>query len=252
VSSLAAWEGKPEIGFGNVLGSNVLNISLTLGLVLLFGALSARFADMRRDYLLALAAPVLTLIFALDGTISNVEGLLLLMLFVLWMGLTVRQAMVHRRATVAEEADSGSPLNAMLFMAVGLVCLILAGHLFVTGASGIAKALGVNAFVIGALVVAIGTTLPELVTTLLARWRGHHDVGLGLLIGSNLFNGLAIVGVAASIHPIHAPINEVAIALVFGALSILLILPRAGVIPRWRGMALLATYAGFVTATLII
>lgn len=252
VSSLAAWEGKPEIGFGNVLGSNVLNISLTLGLVLLFGALKARFSGIRRDYLLALATPVLTLILSLDGRISSGEGLLLLALFALWMGFAVRQALVHRRATVADENSTASPLHAMLFMAVGLVSLILAGHLFVTGASGIAVALGVNAFVIGALVVAIGTTLPELVTTLLARWRGHDDVGLGLLIGSNLFNGLAIVGVAASIHPIHAPVNEVAVALAFGALSILLILPRAGVIPRWRGMALLATYAGFVTATLII
>jgi cation:H+ antiporter len=124
--------------------------------------------------------------------------------------------------------------------------------LFVTGASGIAVALGVHAYVIGALVVAIGTSLPELVTTLLARLRGHDDVGLGTLLGSNLFNGLAIVGVAAAIHPIQAPVGEIAAALVFGVLSMLLILPRAGVIPRWRGLALLLAYAAFVTATLTV
>jgi len=252
VSSLAALESKPEIGLGDALGSNVVNIGLIMGLALLFGALSARPGEIRRDYLLALAVPVLTLILALDGALSRGEGVLLLSLFALWMGFVVRQALAHRRATAADETYTGSPLYAILFMAVGLVCLILAGHLFVTGASGIAVTLGVHACVIGALVVAIGTTLPELVTTLLARWRGHDDVGLGTLLGSNLFNGLAIVGVAASIHPIRAPVNNVVIALVFGVLSVLLILPRAGVIPRWRGAALLATYAAFVAATLIL
>jgi cation:H+ antiporter len=251
VSSLAALAGKPEIGLGDALGSNVVNIGLILGLALLFGGLSARFSEIRRDYLLALATPVLILILALDGVLSRLEGALLLSLFALWMGFAVRQALAHRRATPADEVFTGSPLRAWLFTGVGLACLILAGRLFVTGASGIAVALGVHAYVIGVLVVAIGTSLPELVTTLLARWRGHDDVGLGTLLGSNLFNGLAIVGIAASIHPIQAPVNYVAIALVFGVVSILLILPRAGVIPRWRAIFLLAAYAAFVAVTLI-
>jgi cation:H+ antiporter len=89
------------------------------------------------------------------------------------------------------------------------------------------------------------------VTTLLARWRGHDDVGLGTLLGSNLYNGLAIVGVAA-IHPIQAPTGEVVVALGFGVLTVLLILPRAGRIARGRGLLLLAAYAAYVTATLIL
>ena len=252
VSSMAALAGKPEIGLGDALGSNVVNIALILGLALLFGSLSTRFAEIRRDFLLALSVPVLTLFLALDGMLSRAEGALLLVLFAVWLTLAARQAIAHRREVQANAQAIGQPLSTALYLIAGLACLILAGRLFVTGASGIAVALGVHAYVIGALVVAIGTSLPELVTTLLARLRGHDDVGLGTLLGSNLFNGLAIVGVAAAIHPIQAPVGEIAAALVFGVLSMLLILPRAGVIPRWRGLALLTAYAAFVTATLTV
>jgi len=260
VSSMAALAGKPEIGLGDALGSNVVNIALILGLALLFGGLSARFAEIRRDFLLALAVPILTLILALDGVLTRAEGALLLALFAAWLTLAARQAIAHRRdiqttaqtTAQAEMQPPGQLVRTGLFLIVGLASLILAGRLFVTGASGIAAALGVHAYVIGALVVAIGTSLPELVTTLLARWRGHDDVGLGTLLGSNLFNGLAIVGVAAAIHPIQAPLAEVAVALVFGVLSVLLILPRAGLISRWRGLVLLAVYAAFMTATLTL
>jgi cation:H+ antiporter len=251
VSSLAALSGKPEIGLGDALGSNVVNIGLILGLALLFGALSARFGEIKRDFLLALAVPALSLFLARDGTLSRGEGVFLLTLFAFWLALAARQAMQHRRDNTGADAD-GSPLRAWLFAAAGLACLILAGRLFVTGASGIALALGVHAYVIGATLVAIGTSLPELVTTLLARWRGHDDVGLGTLLGSNLFNGLAIVGVAAAIHPIQAPVGEIAAALVVGVLTVLLILPRRGVIARWRGLVLLAAYAAFVMATLTL
>ncbi|MDP2787558.1 MAG: calcium/sodium antiporter [Pseudomonadota bacterium] len=257
VSSLAALAGKPEIGLGDALGSNVVNIGLILGLALLFGSLSARFGEIKRDFLLALAVPVLTLILALDGTLSQAEGVLLLALFAFWLALAARQAMQHRRegtamSAAAGEESTGSPVRAWLFAAVGLACLILAGRLFVVGASGIAVALGIHAYVIGASVVAIGTSLPELVTTLLARLRGHDDVGLGTLLGSNLFNGLAIVGVAAALHPIQAPVGEIAAALGFGVLTVLLILPRAGAISRRRGFVLLAAYVAFVTATLAL
>ena len=252
VSSMAALAGKPEIGLGDALGSNVVNIALILGIALLFGALTTRLGEIRRDFVLALAVPVLTLILARDGALSRAEGLLLLGLFALWLALVVRQGINHRRSTLGREEGQVGPARPSLFLILGLACLILAGRLFVTGASGIAEALGVHPYVIGALVVAIGTSLPELVTTLIARWRGHDDVGLGTLLGSNLFNGLAIVGVAAAIHPIRAPLAEVAVALGFGVLTLLLILPRAGVISRWRGLILLAAYGTYVAATLTL
>ncbi len=255
VSTMAALAGKPEIGLGDALGSNVVNIGLILGLALLFGALAANLAEIRRDFILALGVPVLTLLLALDGVLSGTDGALLLGVFALWLALTVRQALAHRRevppqARAAVNLAALNPVHTGLFLIAGLASLILAGRLFVTGATGIAATLGVNAYVIGATVVAIGTSLPELVTTLLARLRGHDDVGLGTLLGSNLFNGLAIVGVTASIHPIHAPVSEVAVALGFGVLTVLLIWPKAGFISRRRGFVLLAAYAAYVVATL--
>ena len=252
VSTLAALSGKPEIGLGDALGSNVVNVGLILGLALLFGSLSATFSDIRRDFLLALAVPIFTLLLALDGTLSRVEGGLLLALFVFWLGLATRQAIQHRRENHAETALPNHPLRSWLLLLAGLGGLILAGRLFVTGTTGIATSLGIHPYIIGATVVAIGTSLPELVTTLLARLRGHDDVGLGTLLGSNLFNGLAIVGTASSIHPIRAPVNEVAAALLFGLLTVLWVYPRQGKLGRSRGVVLLLSYAAFVLVTLTL
>lgn len=265
VSSMAALADKPEIGLGNALGSNVVNLALILGLALLFGSLSANFVEIRRDFLLALCVPALTLILVLDGVLSGTDAALLLGLFAAWLGLTIRQGILHRRANLAppgkpeptNNTSSPRPMRAALLLTIGLGGLILAGRLFVTGAAGIAETLGIQAYLIGALVVAIGTTLPELVTTLIARWRGHDEVGLGTLLGSNLFNGLAIVGVAAAIHPIQAPIGEVAIALGFGLLSVLLLFPRGGLtqhglLSRWRGILLLSLYVAYIAISLIL
>jgi cation:H+ antiporter len=255
VSSLAALAGKPEIGLGDALGSNVVNIALILGLALLFGGVALRLAEIRRDLGLALAVPALTLVLAADGVLSRPEGLGLLGLFALWMGLVIHKALRHRHglagggAPVDGTATVG-PARAALLLGLGLAALILAGRLFVTGASGLAETMGVHPFAIGALVVAVGTSLPELVTTLIARQRGHDEVGIGTLLGSNLFNGLAIVGVAASIHPIVAPAGQLAPALGFGVLALLGMAPRGGLIPRWRGLLLLGIYGAFVAATL--
>lgn len=165
------------------------------------------------------------------------------------MALVIRAGRAVRAGAPAE--DTARHGLAILYGVGGLAALILAGRLFVTGASGIAVAFGVHPYVIGATVVAIGTSLPELVTVLVSRLRGHDDVGIGTLLGSNLFNGLAIVGVAASIHPIQAPPAEIAIALGFGVTAVLLMIPnRAGHIPYGRGALLLAAYGGFVLATL--
>ncbi len=249
VSSLAALSGKPGIGLGDALGSNVVNLGLILGTALLFGPLAARFDEFRRDFLLALVVPLLTLILALDGTLSRLEGVLLLALFAIWMTLVARQASAHRRDSPVNTDPPVGAERAWLFLLVGLATLILAGRLFVGGASGIAAALGVHPYVIGATLVAVGTSLPELVTVLMARLRGHDDVGLGTLLGSNLFNGLAVVGVAATIQPIRTPLDELAVAVVFGVITVLLLMSRGGTIPRRRGLVLLAAYAGFVFMT---
>lgn len=249
VSSMAAASGKPGIGLGDALGSNVVNLGLILGIALFFGPLAASFHEFKRDFVVALVVPALTLLLALDGELSRADGLLLIALFALWMALVVRQAITHRRtAPITTDVPAGAT-NSGLLLLVGLAALIAAGRLFVTGASGIASAMGVHPYVIGATLVAIGTSLPELVTVVLSRLRGHDDVGLGTLLGSNLFNGLAVVGTAATIQPIRAPLGELAVAATFGMVAVLLALPRGSMISRMRGLTLLAAYVSFAFMT---
>ena len=251
VSTVAAFAGQPEIGLGDALGSNVVNIALIFGLALLYGPCQTTRADFGRDFYLALGIPLLTLIFVLDGRIARGEALALLAIFCIWLASTIRIALRDREKAVAIETGELSPGKSLLLGVLGLGALITAGNLFVSGATGVAANFGVDTYVIGVVLVAIGTSLPELVTVILSRLRGHDEVGVGTLIGSNLFNGLAIVGVAGTIHPIAAPPEEVALTLSAGIAALLLLLPhRSGRIVRGRGVWLLLFYAGFVWATL--
>ena len=251
VSSVAALAGQPEIGLGDALGSNVVNIALIFGLALLYGAVQTTRQDFGRDYYLALAVPALTFVLVFDGRIEGAEALLLLAVFLAWLVWTVRSALRNRSDAVNVEAGELSAGSSLLLGVLGLGALIAAGRLFVSGATGVAAAFGLDTYEIGVLLVAIGTSLPELVTVILSLLRGHDDVGVGTLVGSNLFNGLAIVGVAGTIHPISVPFAEVALTLACGIVALLLLRPnRAGLITRGRGFMLLALYAGFVWATL--
>jgi cation:H+ antiporter len=250
VSSVAALSGKPEIGLGDALGSNVVNIALIFGRALLFGPIRAERQQMGRDFGLALATPALTWVMLSDGQLSRYEGGFLITVFVVWMVLSIRSATAQRQPATAGETQAALAMT-IVYSVGGLLALVAAGRLFVTGAGNIAAALGLDPYIIGATVVAIGTSLPELVTVLLARWRGHDDIGIGTLLGSNLFNGLAIVGVAATLHPIQADMAEVTAAILFGIAAVLLTVPnRHCLITRGRGFILLACYAGFVLATI--
>lgn len=253
VSTVAALSGQPEIGLGDALGSNVVNIALIFGLALPFGPINVRRAELGRDFALALAlaVPLLTLWLARDGRLDRAEGAVLLIVFALWLVVLIRAGLAARDAETTPAAKH--PWRAILMSVAGLAALVLAGRLFVSGATGIAASFGVDAFIVGATVVAVGTSLPELVTVLLARLRGHDDIGVGTLLGSNVFNGLAIVGVAASLHPIVAPPAEIAVALGMGLASLLLLIPgREGILGRGRGLALLTAYVIFVAATVAV
>lgn len=249
VSSLAAIAGTPGIGLGDALGSNVVNLGLILGIALLFGPMAVCVAECRRDFVLALMVPSLTLILALDGTLSRREGVLLLTLFTLWLIVVVKQAIAFRRHAPADPDTETGAARAWLLLLVGMAALVVAGRLFVAGASGVALALGMHPYVIGATLVAVGTSMPELVTVVLSRLRGHDDVGLGTLLGSNLFNGLAVVGVASTIHAIPVVPADVAPAIAFSVITLLLLISRRRTISRWRGSLLLAAYIGFVLFT---
>jgi len=250
VSVNAALDGKPQIGLGDAIGSNVVNMGLILGLALLLGAIKVPRDSIRRDISVAILVPILTAFLILDGELSRLDGLLMLALFILWLVAVVIDGWRRRGAAEEVLAERRHGL-ALVYCAAGLAMLVLAGRLIVTGATGIGALVGLDPFVIGATMVAVGTSIPELATTIISRWRGHEEVGLGTVLGSNIFNGFLIVAVAAVIHPIVIGWREVIIGLGFGAITVAVSLPdRGGMIGRRRGGVLLALYAAYLATIL--
>lgn len=246
VAATAAAEGRPEIGIGDALGSSAVNLGLVLGVALLFGPLRADRAGLRRDIPVAVAAPIVVLLLAADGRLSRSDAAVLVVVFLAWLTIAVLQAARARSHAAADLGDSDRG-RAILDATVGLVLLVIAGRLVATAAEGIGDALGFDTFVVGATLVALGTSTPELATTIIARRRGHDDVGLGTLVGSNVFNTLWIAGLAALIEPAEVPAAELLPAAAAGAVLPLVIIPRrAAPLGRARAVSLLAVYVAFV------
>jgi cation:H+ antiporter len=249
VSINSARQGAPRIALG-ALGSNVVNVALILAAAVLIAPITATRDAIKRDFPVALTVPVILGVLLLDGVLSRLDGALPLGLFVAWLIAVIREARRQRSVAVAVLGEH-KPLRAVIQGAAGLALLIMAGRLIVAGATGVAEAHGIDAFIIGATVVAVGTSVPELATAIISGIRGHAEVGLGTVLGSNIFNGSFIVGVASSIAPIAITPREVAPALLLGLAAVALTYPRrSGKIERWRGAILLGVYAAYLVAVL--
>lgn len=246
----SALAGEPELSLGDALGSNVVNVALILALALTISGIQCPRGSIKRDFPIALMAPAAIGLLLWDGILSRYDGIALLCLFLAWLGATVDEARKQRSSAEAVLGERRAGL-AWVACLVGLALLITAGKLIVTGASRIALAFGVDEFIVGATVVAIGTSAPELAATIVAKLRGHDEVGLGTILGSNIFNGFFIVAVAAIIHPISVDWRETVETLAFGFTALILTLPsRSGYIGRWRGALLLVLYAGYLAVVL--
>ena len=241
----AATAGKPQISFGDVLGSNVVNVGLILGLALLISGIQASRDTVRRDFPVALLAPAVLGFLALDGLLSRLDGLLLLGMFLAWLAAVIAEARKQRGQNTVPLAKHG--WVTIVLCVIGFALLVLGGHFVVSGAKSIAISFGISAFVIGATVVAVGTSVPELAATVISQLRGHQEVGLGTILGSNIFNSLAIGGLVALISPIAIDWRQVLPALISGIAAVALTWPpRSGFIPRRRGVLLLVIYALYV------
>ena len=250
VSINAALAGKPQIALGDALGSNVVNVALILGLALVISGIQSHRDSAKRDFPVALLIPIITGVLFLDGELSRLDGFLMLSMFLTWIVAAIVEARKQRSAAEKVLGEHRGWLVVLLCV-VGLAFLIAAGNFIVAGARGIAIAFGIDAFIIGATIVAVGTSVPELATTVIAKLRGHDEVGLGTILGSNIFNGIFIVAVAAIIHPIIVAWREVAITLVFGFVTLAFTYPlRAGFIERRRGVLLLVLYAAYLAIIL--
>jgi cation:H+ antiporter len=250
VSISSALAGKPQIALGDALGSNVVNVALILGAALIVSGIQTPRAGLKRDFPVALIVPAITGALCFDGVISRLDGVLMLAAFLCWLIATVIEA--RRQRSAAEEVLGAKRLWAALVQcAVGLAFLVAAGYFIVSGARGIALQFGVPEFIIGATVVAVGTSVPELATAMIAKLKGHDEVGLGTVLGSNIFNGLFIVALAAIIHPIPVAGFGVFVAIIFGLVALACSYPPGnGFIERRRGVLLLILYVMYLVTVL--
>ncbi|MEX2333939.1 MAG: calcium/sodium antiporter [Pseudohongiella sp.] len=211
VSALASWQGNPGIALGNAYGSNITNIALILGITALISPILVDSQVLRRTLPILTAATLLAAWQLLDDTISRIDALVLLGVFAGIMTWTVIQGKRDQQAAshdslgeeiIAELDTRTLPLRkAVMWTVVGLLLMIVSSRILVWGAVTIAQGLGVSDLVIGLTVIAVGTSLPELASSVIAARKGEHDMALGNILGSNMFNTLAVVGIAGVIHP---------------------------------------------------
>jgi len=259
VSAMAAWQGNSGIAIGNAIGSNIANMALVLGTTALIAPLSVHSSTLNREFPLMLGIMLATLALLWNGVLSRWDGLLLLAgmaALVLW---TIHLARTTGSddplvAEFSEEIPQAMPLGrAWWLLLSGLVLLLASSRLLVWGAVGIAEHFGVSDLVIGLTIIAIGTSLPELAASIVAARKGEHDIAVGNVVGSNLFNILAVLGIAGTIGP--GPFDRLVLLrdfpLMLGLAVVLYLMARGfsrrgeGTIERWAGAVLLATFLAY-------
>jgi len=262
VSVISSIQGQPDISLGNVVGSNIFNVLFILGLTASICPLIVLKQLIRLDVPVMIGVSLLMLFFALNGSIGRGEGLIL---FLGIIGYTVflvfwgRKGGTLRKNKTPERSDPQKPISIWLinimFILGGLVFLVAGSRLFVDGAISIAEMIGVSKLVIGLTVVAAGTSLPELATSVVASIRGHQDIAVGNVVGSNIFNILAVLGLSSLIS--SGDLKVAASALRFDipvmlvvAIACLPIFFTGKVISRWEGLLFLFYYLAY-TAYLI-
>lgn len=258
VSVKAAWLGQAGMAIGNVVGSNIFNVLFILGASALITPLLVAQQLVRRDVPLMILASVLVLVFSLDGEIGRIEGISLLLALV---GYTVWLVLASRReqaAIVAEYEAEFAPkrkprlLLDLCLVAAGLALLVLGSQWLVSGAVSFARWVGINEVVVSLTIVAAGTSLPEVATSIMAALRGERDIAVGNVVGSNLFNLLGVLGLTGTVSPAVMPVSASMATfdmpvMVAVAVACLPIFARGYLIPRWQGIVFLIYYAAYTT-----
>lgn len=211
VSAMAAADGNPGLALGNGYGSNITNIALIVGITAVIAPIAVHSQVIRKELPLLIVLTLIAGAQLLDGELSRLDGWVLLAVFAVVMGWSIFKGMRNKddalageaEAQVGSDADLMAMKTAILWLAIGLVLLVVSSRMLVWGAVAIAQSLGVSDLVIGLTIVAIGTSLPELASALAAVRKNEHDLILGNILGSGLFNVLAVVGLAAVIQPLQ-------------------------------------------------
>ncbi|MBW4465000.1 MAG: calcium/sodium antiporter [Pegethrix bostrychoides GSE-TBD4-15B] len=265
VSTMTSLSGDADIAVGNVVGSNIFNVLFILGISAWVTPLIVAQQLIRLDVPIMIGTSVLAFVFGLDGTISRVDGIILFGLAVLYTLFLIYQSRKETNAQVQAEYEQfgqdarRSPVGLLVnvgYILGGLVMLVIGSRWLVDGATAIARSLGVNELVIGLTIVAAGTSLPELATSVVASIRGERDIAVGNVVGSNIFNILAVLGLAGIVAPNGVNVATeaiqfdipVMIAVAFACLPIFI---SDNLIARWEGILFVIYYIAYALYLLL-
>jgi len=263
VSALAASQGNPGLALGNAYGSNITNIALILGITALISPIVVHSQVMRKELPILAGVTLLAAFQLWDGQLTRMDAYVLLGVFAALMAWSIRQGMTQKHDALGEEIAAEMTNHrmqlrpAIIWLVAGLVLLVISSRVLVWGAIEVAQGFGVSDLIIGLTIVAVGTSLPELASSVIAARKGEHDIALGNILGSNLFNTLAVVGIAGVISPMAvAPEILTRDIAVMAALTLSLFVlgygfRSQGRINRVEGLLLLSAFFGY-TAYLLV
>ena len=245
-----------DIALTNIIGSNTINTFIILGAAALLYPIQSQISSRKFDIPMSLAAPIiiLLLVWCFDDKITRVGGIILLLIFSFFMFITIRKTLAAKNVSDTQKNESDNPkklwLSCILILG-GLSMLVFAGQIIVNSATRIAESLEISQAIIGLTIVALGTSLPELATSVIAAMKKNSDIALGNVIGSNIFNVFFILGMSAVVRPLPAYSNmviDVAMA-VLGSLLVLIFVAtnKKHEIKRWEGLLLLCIYACYLS-----
>lgn len=257
VSLISALKGTPDLAVGNVVGSNIFNSLFIVGITAAIAPMAILRATVMKDIPFALVASVILLMMCLDGRIGRIDAAVLFSLFMIFMFMTLKSAKINKQELeeenkLAEKALKSvpkmSPAMSVVWILAGLACLIGGSTLFVEGASKLATSLGVSQAVVGLTIVAGGTSLPELATSIVSARKGSSGIAIGNVLGSNVFNILGILGVTGLICPMQLQgITDTDLSmLVISMIMIWFFSFTKYIIERWEGLILSATFIGYI------
>lgn len=255
VSLRATAQGDPGLAVGNVVGSNIANVLLVLGLTALLSTIAVQARVVRIDVPVMIGVSLLLVLLAVDGELGRVDGTILAAGAIGFIGWTLYAAKANGGDTALDEPAADRPSTALLpnllVLAVGTALLVVAARLVVSGAEDLARAFGVPELVIGLTVVALGTSAPELATSLVAAARGERDIAVGNVVGSNVFNILLVLGVTAVVSATPVIVADQVLALdlpvmTVAALACLPVLAQGHRLERWEGGVFLTYYGAYL------
>lgn len=249
VSFMSALKDTPDMAVGNVVGSNIFNTLLIVGCAALVTPIMILPATVKKDIPFAMVASVALLLMCLNGNISRIDAVVLLVLFVVFMYFTLKGAKENEQPMQQMSAKGGKPFMSVVWIVVGLVCLVFGSNLFVDAATVIARQLGVSDAVIGLTIIAGGTSFPELATSVVSARKGQSGIAIGNVLGSNVFNILLILGVTGVMSPMTLQgITTVDLTMLVVSMVMLWLFSFTKyTLARWEGALLTIVFIGYMS-----